>query len=116
MADLVAVLAFVAIGRRSHDEGSAILGTLEVAAPFAIAAAIGWLVGRVWRSPFDPVTGVVVWIVTIAVGMPLRRLVFDRGTAVSFVVVASIVTLVFVVGWRLVVRVLAGRRRRDQIP
>ena len=32
--DVLSVMVFVVIGRRSHDEGSAVAGALETAAPF----------------------------------------------------------------------------------
>jgi len=47
----------------------------------------------------------------LTLGMALRGLVFDRGTAPSFVVVAAIVLGVLLIGWRLAARV-AGQRRR----
>ena len=47
--------------------------------------------------------------------MALRGLVFDRGTAPSFVVVAAIVLGVLLLGWRLAVRVV-GQRRRGAAP
>ena len=34
----------------------------------------------------------IIWPVTVAVGMVLRNLVFDRGTALPFIIVATIVT------------------------
>ena len=108
--DVVAVLVFVALGRRSHDEGgNAVTETLRVAAPFLIALAAGWMVARAWRRPTALDTGVIVWIVTVVVGMLLRNLVFDRGTATSFVMVATIVTGVLLVGWRAVAFGVARR-------
>lgn len=106
-ADVVAVLVFVALGRRSHDEGgNAVVETAKVAAPFLLALALGWLAARAWRAPRALATGAVVWVVTVAAGMLLRRFVFDRGTATSFIVVATLVTGALLLGWRLV----AGRR------
>jgi Protein of unknown function (DUF3054) len=111
-ADVVAVLVFVALGRRSHDEpGNAVAGALRVAAPFLIGLAVGWLVARAWRRPTSMTTGLVVWPVTVAVGMLLRRTIFDRGTALSFVIVASIATGVLLLGWR-ALAALAARRRQ----
>lgn len=104
LLDLAAIVVFVAIGRRSHDEaGNVVVGALKVAAPFVIAAAVGWIVGRAWRRPDQLATGVVVWIVTIVVGMLLRHFAFDRGTATSFIIVATIALGVLLLGWRLVV-------------
>lgn len=111
VADVVSILAFVAFGRRTHDEGgNVVLGALEVAAPFLIAAAIGWLVARAWRTPLDPTTGTIVWLSTVVVGMVLRRFVFDRGTATPFIIVATVATLVLVVGWRVIAQWAANRR------
>ena len=108
--DVVAVLVFVALGRRSHDEGgNVVAGVLSVAAPFLIALAVGWAAARAWRAPMVWRTALVVWPVTVAVGMLLRRFVFDRGTATSFIVVATIATGVLLLGWRLVARRIIAR-------
>jgi hypothetical protein len=40
--------------------------------------------------------------VTLVVGMVLRRVVFDDGTAWSFVVVATLFLALFLIGWRIV--------------
>jgi hypothetical protein len=77
-----------------------VTGVVKVAAPFVIALAVGWLAIRAWRAPRAMRTGVVVWLVTVAVGMALRRTVFDRGIAPAFVMVTTVVLGVFLVGWR----------------
>ena len=111
IADVVAIVVFVAIGRRNHDEGTTVDGIATVAAPFLIALAVGWLVSRAWARPLAPHTAFVIWPVTVAVGMVLRNLVFDRGTAASFIIVATVVTGVFLVGWRLVAARAVDPRR-----
>ena len=111
VADVAFVVLFVALGRKSHDEGgNAIVGTLKVAAPFLIALAVGWLVARAWKAPTSPVTGIVIWVITLVGGMVLRNVVFDRGTAVPFIIVASCFTLLFLVGWRFVWEWRTARR------
>jgi hypothetical protein len=107
-ADVAAIIVFVALGRRTHDESNAITGALATATPFVVGTTIGWLVARAWRAPMAGRTGVVVWVTTIAVGMPMRRTVFDDGTAAAFVVVAMLFLGLFLVGWRLVARQVAG--------
>lgn len=109
--DGASVIVFVAVGRRSHDEsGSAIAGIAKVAAPFLIALAVGWLLSRAWRAPTTLGTVCVIWVITVALGMVLRHTVFDRGTAASFIIVASIATFVLLFGWRLVANVVRRRR------
>lgn len=99
--DIVAILLFVAVGRRSHDEGgNAVTEAVKVAAPFLIALGLGWLAARAWKTPTVPTTGMVIWVVTLAAGMVLRHFVFDRGTALAFIIVAGCFTLLFLVGWR----------------
>ena len=99
--DIASVVAFVVIGRKNHDEsGSLVTGTLKVVAPFLIALALGWLAARAWNAPMDVTNGVVIWLVTLVAGMLLRRFAFDGGTALPFIIVASLFTLALLVGWR----------------
>lgn len=110
--DTFIVVLFVAIGRREHDRDSAIVGLLETAAPFLIALGIAWVVLRAWRHPTDWRTGVGIWAIVIIVGMALRNLVFDDGTAASFIVVATVFVGVFLVGWRLAFTAIQRRSSR----
>ena len=108
--DVASIVLFVVLGRRNHHEtGSFVESTLKVAAPFLIALVVGWLLARGWRNPTGLATVGIVWVVTIALGMVLRNLVFDRGTATSFIVVASIVTFVLLFGWRLLYNKVLAR-------
>ena len=109
LADIVGVLVFCAVGRRSHAEGLTLTGVAETAWPFLAGTAAGWLLSRGWRRPTAIVpTGAVVWVCTVAVGMLLRRTT-SAGVAFSFLVVASADTAVLLLGWRLLA---AGIRRR----
>ena len=108
--DVVAVLIFCALGRRSHDEGITLSGLATTAWPFLSGTALGWLLSRAWRNPTAlwP-TGVTVWVSTVLVGMLLREAT-SAGVAKSFILVASTVTAVFLLGWRAVSEVVARRR------
>jgi hypothetical protein len=110
LIDAVLVVAFAALGRRSHEEGSSLSGVLEVAAPFLIALAAGWLIARAWRAPVSPRTGAIVWAVTVAGGLALRSVVFDRGIAPAFIVVALLTLALLLVGWRAIARLAPLRR------
>ena len=111
--DTGVVVLFVAIGQREHDQDTAISGLIETAAPFLIALAIAWLALRVWKNPTDWRVGVGVWAIVLVVGMLLRNLVFDDGTATSFVIVAAVFLGLFLVGWRLVVTLFDRRSTRS---
>lgn len=110
--DVIGVLVFCALGRRSHDEGLNVTGIAATAWPFLSGTAIGWLAARGWRRPTAVApTGVVVWLATVIVGMVLRRAT-SAGVAASFVVVAATVTALLLLGWRVAVG-LTVRRRTD---
>ena len=100
VADAVCVVVFCTIGRRSHAEGLSVAGIAETAWPFLAGAGVGWLLSRGWRRPVTLApTGIVVWVCTIVVGMLLRKAT-SQGVSPSFVVVASLVTVVQLLGWR----------------
>ncbi len=98
--DIVCVVVFCTIGRRSHAEGLNVVGIVETAWPFLAGTGVGWLLVRGWRRPVAVVpTGLVVWVCTVAVGMLLRTAT-SQGVAPSFVVVASLATALLLLGWR----------------
>lgn len=106
------MLVFCALGRRSHDEGLNLTGIATTAWPFLTGTALGWLAARGWRRPTAVApTGVVVWLSTVVVGMVLRKAT-SAGVAASFVVVATAVTALLLLGWRVAVG-LTLRRRSD---
>jgi MFS-type transporter involved in bile tolerance (Atg22 family) len=110
-ADVAVIVVFVAIGRDSHNEGAAVDGIVSVAAPFLIALVIGWVAAQAWKRPLQVEAGFIIWPITVAVGMVLRRFVFDRGTALPFIIVATLFTGLFLVGWRLVAARATGAGR-----
>ncbi len=113
VADVVGVLVFCAVGRRSHAEGLTATGLAATAWPFLVGTLVGWLVSRAWRRPTAVApTGVVVWLCTVVVGMLLRKAT-SAGVAVSFVIVASAATAVLLLGWRALASA-ARRRTPDQ--
>jgi hypothetical protein len=110
--DVFIVVLFVALGRRTHEEGSAFAGVMKTALPFLIGLTVAWIAARAWKRPAAVFTGLVIWPLTVLVGMIVRRSVFDRGTATSFVVVTTLFLGACLVGWRLVLRTLEVRSRR----
>ena len=109
VVDVVAVVVFVAIGRRNHNEGTTLSGIIGVAAPFLIALGISWIGLRTWREPFNRESLVATWIITVAIGLLLRRLVFDRGIAIAFIIVATITLGVLLGLGRLLSRKLSAK-------
>ena len=110
IADVLLVVLFVVIGRRSHAEGLDLAGLWQTAWPFLAGLGLGWLVSVAWRRPFAlwP-SGVVIWAVTLVAGMLLRT-VSGQGTQLAFVLVATGTLALFLLGWRAVVALVARRR------
>jgi hypothetical protein len=102
LLDVLAVLVFAGVGRASHDEADTFGGLLSTAWPFLLGTVLGWVLTRAWQRPTAVRgVGVPVWLCTVVLGMLLRALT-GAGTAPSFVVVATLVLGVMLVGWRLV--------------
>ncbi|MGW0035288.1 DUF3054 domain-containing protein [Gordonia sp. NPDC003376] len=112
LIDAVAITVFVLIGRSSHHNGYALLGVLQTLWPFLAGAAVGWSIdyvyshvrssdwfGREFRPDRIVPAGLLIWFCTVTVGMILRYLLHE-GIAVSFVIVASVVLALFLLGWR----------------
>lgn len=112
LLDVLAILVFAAFGRRSHEGDDGVLAVLDIAWPFLVGAAVGHLLLTIvpalrrW-SPVTVAAGAVVWPVTVVLGMVLRRVTGD-GTAWSFVLVATGVLGVAMVGWRAIRRLGVG--------
>ncbi|MGH3200923.1 MAG: DUF3054 domain-containing protein [Streptosporangiaceae bacterium] len=109
IGDCCCVLAFVIIGRASHADGLGLSGVASTAWPFLAGLFLGWVAVRAWRRPVSVApAGVGAWLGAAGLGMVLR-VVAGQGTAVAFVGVALAFLGLFLLGWRLVVRVLSKR-------
>lgn len=112
--DVILVAVFCVIGRLSHAEGvfSDIPGLLGTTWPFLVAVLAAHAVMLIRRTPADRMLpGVVIWAVTVVVGLVLRAL-SGQGTAIAFMIVATLTLAVFLIGWRAVVGIARRMRRR----
>lgn len=115
LADAVSVVVFVAIGRDAHHHVVGVAGIASTAWPFLAGVAVGWGVVAVVavrrRRRLGLVSaGLVVWPVTVAVGMVLRVMA-GQGTEAAFVAVALAFVGLFLLGWRLAALVAVRVRR-----
>jgi hypothetical protein len=116
--DVVLIVVFALIGRSSHGEADTALGLWTTAYPFLAGWAIGYVTSGAWARPlrFWP-TGIVVWILTVFIGMAIRVAtgqgdVDGNALPISFVIVATIVLGVFLLGWRGIARGVLGATTR----
>ena len=110
--DAAVILVFAVAGRQEHKTGTTVGGVLGVAAPFLIGAAAGWLLVLTTRQP--PLAwraGFIVWAATVVLGLAARWLLWDRGIALSFVIVTAIVLGLLMFAWR-ALHVFAGGRQQ----
>ena len=113
LLDVASVVLFVAVGRDSHDEDGGIDDLLTIAAPFLVGLGVAWLASpRLRRRPTSLRAGLDAWVSTVAIGMLLRRVLWDRGTALSFIVVTTVVLGFLLLGWR---AIASFTRRRGEI-
>jgi len=108
--DGVAVLIFAAVGRRSHAEPGEVLGLLATAGPFLVGLAGAWVLARAWRAPLAIRTGLLVWPITVLVGLAVLSGLTGRLPA-SFVLVVVLSLGVLLLGWRALGSTLRARGR-----
>ena len=114
--DVCWVLIFVIIGRASHTKGESVAGLASTSWPFLCGLGVGWLASRAWRQPLAlRPAGIGVWLSTVVFGMVLR-VIAGQGTAVAFIGVALAFLGLFLLGWRLLARLVTGRAIRMPLP
>lgn len=119
--DVVVVLLFALVGRRSHSEADTVVGVLQTAWPFLVATVVGSVIAFVVRrnrqsadtrgDAYGWTSGIVVWVTTVVGGMVLR-LVSGIGAAWPFWIVAFITLGILLLGWRLAARAVLRARSR----
>ncbi len=110
--DTVAVLSFAFIGSDFHGFSFDLLAILVVALPFLLALSMAVGLMMMWRDPISLVSGLLIALTAWSGGMLLRHYVFDDGTARAFVLVTGAYFVAVMVGWRLVVLIVAWIGRR----
>jgi len=109
LLDLLTVTLFVVVGRRTHQESSAVAAVFKTLTPFLIGLVLAWVIARIWERPLRLQTGVIVWGITLVAGMFTRRVLFGEGIATTFIVVTALFLGASFCGWRLIALQI-GRR------
>ncbi|MFE4498287.1 DUF3054 domain-containing protein [Rhodococcus sp. NPDC056743] len=117
LIDAILVIVFCAIGRRTHEEANALAGLAKTSWPFLSGLLIGWAATYgLYRDKFNALlvvpTGIVVWLSAVIFGMILR-VISGQGTQFSFILVATLVLGVFLLGWRALVPLVAKIRAKS---
>lgn len=117
--DIVTLLVFAAIGRRSHGEAAGMAALAEVART-ALPFIVGWLAVAPWAGAFSPTAArglggmlratLIGWTGALLVGALVRAAMIGRFSPVSFYVVTFLVALLLLGGWRGAFALWEGRR------
>ncbi|GAB3947827.1 DUF3054 domain-containing protein [Corynebacterium tapiri] len=105
LADLLSISLFALLARTAHQSAEMPLsfsGWLSTVWPFALGVLLSWAVilKAGWRGSVVTPTGVATWLITVATGLVIWAI---RNAAVphwSFILVASVTSGLFLVGWR----------------
>ena len=114
LADVVLIILFAFIGRRSHEEGLAIGHVLYTALPFIIGYVIALAISRPWQSINNlwP-AGIIVWLGTVVLGLAVR-IMMGSTAAVSFMIVTAVVLGFFLLARRLLGKLALRRSQQNQ--
>lgn len=113
LLDIILVVIFAISGRRSHEESLTLGGIADTAWPFLAALAFAWLITRAWKFPLRLWPhGVCIWLITLTGGMALRILSGDTAE-IPFVIVATLVLALFLLGHRAIAAFVANRKSKD---
>ena len=118
--DMVALLTFAALGRRSHGEAAG-LGAIAEVFMTALPFIVGWLAVAPWVGAFDPArtrgAGAMLrattlgWLGGLLLGAVVRAALIGRFSPWSFYAVTFAVALLLLGGWRATFSALEGRGR-----
>lgn len=112
MKDIIAVLVFAVLARTAHGG----LGLAQIADtfwPFAIGALVGTGIATVvLRGAGGGAIryGVVVWLVTVLTGLAIWAARHATVPHISFIIVATTMSGLLLLGWRAAGRLVARRR------
>jgi hypothetical protein len=117
--DIVTLMVFAAIGRRSHGEAAGLAAVVEVGRT-ALPFMIGWLAVAPWAGAFDPkhTAGIAPmlrattlgWVGGLLLGAVVRAGMIGRFSPWSFYAVTFGVALLLLGGWRAAFAALEGRK------
>ena len=95
-ADYVAIAAFALLARAAHQSDDMpfnFSGWLSTLWPFALGVTLGWLITRENK-------GGLIWIITVVTGLVIWGIRNGRVPHWSFIVVATVMSALLMLGWR----------------
>ena len=109
LVDLAVVASFILIGRDTHNESVSAADVFRTSAPFLLALAGAWLTPLVHRAPWRVGSGIAVGLITTALGIYFRTVVFGEGASGLF----PLITAGYLIGLMIIPRLVAAARSRE---
>ncbi|RSZ64709.1 DUF3054 domain-containing protein [Corynebacterium hylobatis] len=115
-ADVVAIAAFALFARIAHQTDDMPLnfgGWLSTLWPFLLGVALSWVViaAAKWDGARLVPAGVSAWLITVVVGLGIWTVRNGEFPHWSFILVATIMSALFMLGWRAIAGIVERRRR-----
>lgn len=106
--DTLAIAVFALLARMAHQSDDMpfnLAGWASTVWPFAIGVALGWVIALA-GSHKEQGRGTLVWLVTVVTGLVIWGIRNQELPHWSFVIVASVMSALLMLGWRGVARVV----------
>lgn len=112
--DVAAIVLFAIFARLAHqtaEEPFTFINVLNTLWPFLIGVIIGWAAAGLANSRLDALapSGIIVWIATVITGLGIWSIRNGEVPHWSFILVATAMSGLLLLGWRLAA---LGLRRR----
>lgn len=111
--DIVAILAFAIFARMAHkSEPFTALNVLNTWWPFAVGVCVAWgFFALSKRQGASLASGVIVWACTVFAGLGHWAVEHGRAPHYSFIIVATVMSGLLLLGWRGIDRVVSRSGR-----
>lgn len=107
--DVIAVAVFAVLARLAHG-GVSPAAVVDTFWPFAVGVLIGAvIIAATKMAPASLSGGVVMWLAVAATGLGIWGIRHAAVPHISFILVASIMSGLLLLGWRVAARFVASR-------
>ncbi|WIM67502.1 DUF3054 domain-containing protein [Corynebacterium breve] len=109
--DLVAISVFAVLARMAHQSDEMpfnFMGFLSTLWPFVIGVGAGWLIAELTKIAKG--RAVVIWLVTVIVGLTIWGMRNSAFPHWSFIIVASVMSALLMFGWRGIASLIARKK------
>ncbi|WP_448852621.1 DUF3054 domain-containing protein [Corynebacterium sp. 335C] len=115
IADVLAILVFAILARLAHntpEDPFTLVNVLDTWWPFLLGVVAGWGIAVALKQHVRPVRwgGVIVWLSAAVIGLGIWGIRHAAFPHWSFIIVATVMGAVVLLGWRAIAAAVARRR------